>query len=89
MNIEAEGGEYVINKRSTSKYKDLVRAINDDDQIRIMQSMSRDRKIEVKGSQDPWTKKIFEHMQGTVNYWEDNDFFYTKKGNTTLKIRKN
>lgn len=29
--IELEGGEYVINKKSTAKYKDLVEAVNYDD----------------------------------------------------------
>jgi len=35
VNVEAEGGEYIINKHSTAKYNDLVRAINENDQSGI------------------------------------------------------
>jgi hypothetical protein len=89
VNIEAEGGEYVINKRSTAKYKDLIKAINEDDQVRIMDAMSRDRKIELKTGTDPYTKKMFELMEGQVSSWEDKEFWYNKRGNTTLRMRKN
>lgn len=89
VNIEAEGGEYVINKRATSKYKDLISAINDDDQMRIMDAMSRDKKIEIKGGADPWTRKIYEEIRRQERYGEDNEFYIQHKGNTTLKIRKN
>jgi hypothetical protein len=88
VNIEAEGGEYVINKRSTGKYRDLIEAINQDDQVRIMDAMSRDRKIIVKQS-DPYTQKMYELMQGQVQYGEDNEYYYKHKGNMLIKTRKN
>ena len=89
VNVEVEGGEYVINKRSTSKYKDLIKAINDDDQVRIMDAMARDRKIEITRGADPYTRKMFELMQKQEIYGEDNEFYYKHKGNMVLKIRKN
>jgi hypothetical protein len=88
VNIEAEGGEYVINKRSTGKYRDLIEAINQDDQVRIMDAMSRDRKIIVNQT-DPYTQKMYELMQNQVQYGEDNEFFYKHKGNMLIKTRKN
>lgn len=40
--IEAEKGEYVINRKSTDKYADLVEAINDDNKSRMMDYMLRE-----------------------------------------------
>ena len=85
---EIEGGESVINKRSTSKYKDLLRAINEDDQMRIMDAMGRDRKINVNGASDPFTRKMYELMKNQHNYGQDNSFYYKQVGNTLYKVRK-
>jgi hypothetical protein len=52
-----------------------------------MDAMSRDRKIIVKQS-DPYTQKMYELMQGQVQYGEDNDFYYKHKGNMLIKTRK-
>jgi hypothetical protein len=89
VNIEAEGGEFVINKRSASKYKGLIDAINQDDQIRIMDAMARDRKIEINRGVDPYTKKMYELMKQNPVYGEDNEFYYMHKGNMKIQIRKN
>ena len=86
---EIEGGESVINKRSTSKYKGLLEAINQDDQTRIMDAMARDRKITLNGSGDPYNRKIYELMRSQERYGEDNEYYIQHKGNRTLKIRKN
>ena len=88
ISAEIEGGESVINKRSTSKYKDLLRAINEDDQMRIMDAMGRDRKINVNGSGDPYNRKIYELMSSQHNYGEDSQFYYKQVGNTLYKQRK-
>ena len=87
VNIEAEGGEYVVNKRSTGKYRDLVEAINQDDQMRIMDAMNRDKKIVASGS-DPYTRKMYELMKTQVQYGEDNEYFYKHKGNMLIKTKK-
>ena len=34
-NIELEGNEYVVNKKSTAKYEPLIEAINNDDPIKV------------------------------------------------------
>lgn len=88
VNIEAEGGEYVINKRSTSKYKDLVEAINRDDQIRIIDAMSRDRKISLNNIGDPYNRKIYELMRSQERYGEDKEHYIIHKGNHIMKIKK-
>ena len=87
VNLEAEGGEYIINKRSTGKYRDLIEAINQDDQVRIMDAMSRDKKIIIKQS-DPYTQKMYELMSEQVQYGEDNEFYYKHKGNMLIKVKK-
>ena len=85
---EIEGGESVINKRSTSKYKGLLDAINQDDQIRIQDALNRDRKILITGGGDPYSKKMYELMKNTHNYGEDTEFYYKQVGNTIYKTRK-
>ena len=74
--IEAEGGEYMINKRSTSKHLDLIRAINSNDQSGIANAAlqnsafhevwdrSRARR-NVAVQNDPYTKKIYETLNRT------------------------
>ena len=88
IHAEIEGGESVINKRSTAKYKGLLEAINQDDKVRIMDAMNRDRKITASGG-DPYNRKIYEFMVRQENAWEDNEYYHIKKGNRTQHIRKN
>ena len=76
VNIEAEGGEYIINKKSTAKYNDLIRAINANDQASIANAALQNEafhevwgrtkvnEVTVKGV-DPWTKKMYELMMDT------------------------
>jgi len=85
---EIEGGESVINRRSTSKYKGLLDAINQDDQVRIQDALNRDRKIIIGGGGDPYNKKMYELMKETHNYGEDNQFYYKQVGNTIYKTKK-
>jgi len=86
--IEAEGGEFVVRKQAASKYKNLIEAINQDDQMRIQEAMSRDRKITVNGV-DPYNRKLYELMRSKATYGEDNDYYYKEVGNTIIKTRKN
>ena len=88
MQIEAERGEYVIREKSASKWGDLIEAINQDDQMRIMNAMHRDRKITINGSADPYNKKIYEFMIKQGSGYEDNDYYYKEVGNTLYKTRK-
>ena len=85
---EIEGGESVINRRSTSKYKGLLDAINQDDQVRIQDALNRDRKIIIGGGGDPYNKKMYELMKETHNYGEDKEFYYKQVGNTIYKTKK-
>ena len=85
---EIEGGESVINKRSTAKYKQLLQAINEDDQMRIMDAMGRDKKINISGSSDPYNRKIYELMKTQHNYGEDSEYYYKQVGNTLYKTKK-
>ncbi len=84
---EIEGGESVINKKSTSKYKGLLEAINQDDQVRIMDAMSRDRKITINRT-DPYTQKMYDLMKLQVQYGQDNENYYKHKGNITWTTKK-
>ena len=73
INAEIEGGESVINKRSTSKYKTLLEAINTNDTAAIADAALNNsafhevwgrtmpRNIEVHHA-DQWTKKIYETL---------------------------
>ena len=88
INAEIEGGESVINKRSTSKYKGLLEAINQDDQMRIMDAMSRDKKISISGSGDPYTRKMYELMQTRHSYGEDEKYYYKQVGNAIHMTKK-
>lgn len=73
--IEAEGGEYMINRRSTSKHLDLIRAINENDQLGIANAAlqngafhdvwAKRDKTEISVYKDPWTKKMYELMLNT------------------------
>lgn len=76
INAEIEGGESVINKRSTSKYKTLLEAINTNDTAAIADAALNNsafhevwgrtmpRNIEVH-HEDVWTKKLYEAFINT------------------------
>lgn len=40
-NIEVEGGEYVVNKKSTTKYINLIEAINEDNPVKVRRLSNR------------------------------------------------
>lgn len=40
-NIEVEGGEYVVNKKSTKKYINLIEAINEDNPVKVRRLSNR------------------------------------------------
>ena len=76
INAEIEGGESVINKRSTAKYRNLLEAINANDSASIAnEALQNEAFHEVWGrtrmnesvvkSIDPWTKKMYEIMVDT------------------------
>ena len=86
--IEAEKGEFVINRSSTSKYKSLIEGINENDQLKIMSALDQDRKIPTV-KQDPYMKKMYEFMIAQENYGETKEYFIINKGNQKIMIRKN
>jgi len=87
VDAELEGGEYVINRRSASKYKGLIEGINENDQLKILTALDQD-KGRGKVSTDPWTKKIYEQLASQEVYGETNDFYIIKRGNRKMMIRK-
>jgi hypothetical protein len=76
VHIEAEDGEYVINRKSTARYSDLIQAINANDQTAIANAALQNqafhevwgrtkvKEVPVDGS-DPWTRKMYELMKET------------------------
>ena len=76
---EIEGGESVINKRSTTKYKTLLEAINANDSASIANAALQNeafhdvwgrtnlKEVTVK-SGDPWTQKLYELHAKTPIY---------------------
>jgi hypothetical protein len=40
-NIEVEGGEFVVNKKSTTKYINLIEAINEDNPFKVRRLSNR------------------------------------------------
>ena len=71
INAEIEGGESVINKRSTTKYRTLLEAINANDSAGIANAALQNEafhevwgrtkvnEVTLKNS-DPWTRKLYE-----------------------------
>ena len=85
--IEAEGGEYVVNRNSTSKHKLLLEAINEDDQVKLMIAMNRDKAVK-KHVSDPMLTKIYEQLKKQPVYGETPEYYLIHQGNKTIKLRK-
>ena len=89
VQVEAEGGEYIINKRATSKYHDLIEAINKDNPMQIAEELRNRQFHTVWGGvkadlsaiqkQDPYTKMIYELMKNDVKVYTDSN------GDTVLR----
>jgi hypothetical protein len=86
--IEAEKGEYVINRKSTGKYRGLIEGINQDDQMKIMASLHMDRAVNAGRDQDKYTKLLYEHLSQQEIGYETPEFFVIRKGTKTTKLRK-
>ena len=81
--LEAEGGEYIINRKSTFKYHDLIKAINEDDPMRIADELRNRQFHTVWGGiradlseiqkQDPYTRMIYELMRNDVKIYTDSN----------------
>jgi len=84
--IEAERGEYVINRKSTAKHKGLIEGINEDDHVKILSAMGQDRRINIQT--DPFTKKIYDLMRSQESYGETNEYYVVQKGTQKTLIRK-
>lgn len=89
VQVEAEGGEYIINKRATSKYHDLIEAINKDNPMQIAEELRNRQFHTVWGGvkadlsaiqkQDPYTKMIYDLMKNDVKVYTDSN------GDTVLR----
>ena len=84
--IEAEKGEFVINRRSSSKYPRLIEGINEDNQLKILSSLRMDKAVQT--NHDPYNRKIYEALVNKAVYGETNDFYIIEKGNQKLMIKK-
>jgi hypothetical protein len=81
--IEAEKDEFVIKKKSASKYKGLLKAINDDDPMRIAEELRNKKFHTVWGGvqqtlsnvskQDPYTRMMYEMMRDKPYVYQDSD----------------
>lgn len=87
VSAELEGGEYVINKKSTSKYKDLIQGINENDQLKIMMALDKDKAVP-KPRHDPYLKRLYELEKNKVNGYETPEYYVIQKGNKTIRLRK-
>jgi len=86
--IEAEKDEFIIKRKSASKYKGLLRAINDDDPMRIAEELRNKKFHTVWGGvqetlsnvsrQDPYTRLMYEEMRNKPFSYQDSD------GNTVI-----
>ena len=81
--IEAEKGEYVVNKLATAKYKGLIEAINKDDKMAIVEEL-RNRKfhmvwggvqenLKTIARQDPYTQLTYELLKGRPTVYLQSD----------------
>jgi type IV pilus biogenesis protein CpaD/CtpE len=81
--IEAEKDEFVIKRKSASKYKGLLKAINDDDPMRIAEELRNKKFHTVWGGvqqtlsnvskQDPYTRMMYEMMRDKPYVYQDSD----------------
>ena len=86
--IEAEKDEFIIKRKSASKYKGLLKAINDDDPMRIAQELRNNKFHTVWGGvqetlsnvsrQDPYTRLMYEEIKNKPFTYADSD------GNTVI-----
>ena len=91
--IEAEHGEFMINRKSASKYKPLIEAINDDNKIELnriyLNNMkSQIVKANVSIDDSKYLKGIYERLgseRKTVEY--ANGYRIEKIGNVTTRIK--
>lgn len=93
--IEAEQGEYVVNRRSTLKHKKLIEAINNDDKVSLdkiylngLKSSVLSAHVSLDDSQDlKAIRKALEKQGKQVTYF--GNYRIEKQGNVTSKILMN
>lgn len=93
--IEAEQGEYVVNRRSTLKHKKLIEAINNDDNISLnklyingLKSSVLSAHVSLDDSEDlKAIRKALETKDKQVSYF--GNYRIEKSGNITTRIRMN
>jgi hypothetical protein len=87
VQAELEGGEYVINRASTSKYRSLIEGINENDQLKIMMAMDKDRMLPTV-KEDPTLKKILKAIERQPVYGESPSYYIEERNGVTYKLRK-
>lgn len=93
--INAEGGEYVVNRKSTMKYKPLIDAINKDDRIVLdrmylqnIRGGTMKHTVSLDDSKDlKAIRSLLEKQGKTVEF--QNGFRIERFGNTTTRIKIN
>jgi hypothetical protein len=86
--IEAERGEFMVNRKSASKYKDLLEGINENDQLKILSALDKDRGVNTVVKNDPYLKKLYDFMRSQETGYETEGYYVMTKGNTKTMIRK-
>jgi len=79
--------EFVINRRQTAKYKPLLEDINAGRDHAVWNALNIDLNKSHTGID--YTRKLYEHVsQNQISGYEDNEYYYIKKGNTIRKVAK-
>ncbi len=86
--IEAERGEFVINRRSASKHRRLIEGINEDDQVKIMASLNMDKRLNIGRNGVDYTRKLYDLLKDQESGYETPEFYVIRKGTKTIKLRK-
>ena len=81
--IEAEGGEFMINKLAVSKYRGLIEAINEDDKMAIAEELRNrnfhliwpvvNEQLKSSARQDPYTRMMYELMRQNITTYIDSN----------------
>jgi TP901 family phage tail tape measure protein len=93
--IEAETGEYIVNRKSAAKHSKMIEAINNDDKITMnrlyingLKNGILQTKVSLDDSQDlKAIRAALEKSSPSVTYY--NGYRIEKKGNVTTRIQMN
>lgn len=92
--IEGEVGEFMVNRKSAMKHKDLIEAVNKDDQITLNRIFMNGLQHRIEKSRDiddsKYLKGIYERLDSSGKKVEySNGYKIEKWGNVTTRIKMN